>query len=292
MSSEKLIATLPSTQLLNAYSLVLSATDITHRIEYISADKISIYVPASLEEKALYEIATYDSENYNWPPRQQTDDFAPLFRAMSFIIIGLLAFFYLQTGPWSDHSPWFLAGEGDSAKILQENEFYRLFTSLTLHADHVHLLSNCLLGGIVIHYFLLVVGNGIGLFAISLTGALATYINVLIHGSNHHFVGFSTAIFAVIGMLCTINSASKTKPFGHHLIMPVMSGLALLAFLGSGGERTDLGAHLFGLLTGLLVGNIARFRWFNLIRYSLAVQSSLVVCSFLIFFFSWRYALA
>ena len=33
-----------------------------------------------------------------------------------------------------------------------------------------------------------------------------------------------------------------------------MSGIILLAFLGSGGEQTDVGAHLFGLISGVAVG--------------------------------------
>ena len=48
--------------------------------------------------------------------------------------------------------------------ILDGGEWYRLATALTLHADIVHLLSNCLLGAVVIHYLLGLTGNGIGLY--------------------------------------------------------------------------------------------------------------------------------
>ncbi len=36
--------------------------------------------------------------------------------------------------------------------------------------------------------------------------------------------------------------------------LPLGAGLALLSMLGSGGERTDLMAHLFGFMTGLILG--------------------------------------
>ena len=36
--------------------------------------------------------------------------------------------------------------------------------------------------------------------------------------------------------------------------LPLAAALALLALLGSGGENTDLGAHLLGFATGILLG--------------------------------------
>jgi hypothetical protein len=38
---------------------------------------------------------------------------------------------------------------------------------------------------------------------------------------------------------------------------PIVGGLALLGALGAGGSNTDLGAHLFGFLGGLVVGLLA-----------------------------------
>jgi hypothetical protein len=43
-------------------------------------------------------------------------------------------------------------------------------------------------------------------------------------------------------------------------IAPIVASLGLLAFTGTGGENTDLGAHLFGFIMGLAMGLvIARF---------------------------------
>ena len=38
------------------------------------------------------------------------------------------------------------------------------------------------------------------------------------------------------------------------MLPPLAAGLGLLAMLGSSGKHTDLGAHLFGLLVGLIAG--------------------------------------
>ena len=75
-SSESLILQVSDPGRLNTYSLVLSAAAITHRIQYISADHIEIYVAEKQQERALYELATYDSENLNWPPKSEPDTFA------------------------------------------------------------------------------------------------------------------------------------------------------------------------------------------------------------------------
>jgi hypothetical protein len=40
-------------------------------------------------------------------------------------------------------------------------------------------------------------------------------------------------------------------------IIPIGTGLALLGFLGAHGEHTDLGAHLFGFMSGLTLGLLA-----------------------------------
>lgn len=276
---------------LNIYSLVLSAAGITHRIQYISDEHIEIYVPPKAVERALYELASYDQENQNWPPPSEIDTFAPTFRAMSPLIAGCLVYVFGLSGGWHPDAYLFVKGAGDSTAILERQEFYRLVTPLTLHADLVHLMSNCLLGGFLLHFFLLSTGNGIGLCAMVLTATLANLINVMVHGPGHHFVGFSTAVFSVIGMLCTINFAKKSRRFNFQLFMPVMSGLALLAFLGSSGERTDLGAHLFGLLCGLVFGNFVHFSWFNSLRSSFLAQSLLSVLAFTFVLGCWLLAL-
>ncbi len=290
-SSESLIVQVSDPHLLNTYSLVLSAVDITHRIQYISAHNIEIYVSTKQQERALYELASYDSENRNWPPSIRPDTFVPTFRAMSAVVIGSLIFIYGLTGDWHFKSLWFQKGAGDSAAVINNFELYRLVTPLTLHADIVHLMGNCFLGGILLHFFLHLTGNGIGLFAMLVTATLANLINVLVHGPGHLFVGFSTAIFSVIGMLCTISFALHTKRPTLHFLMPLMSGLALLAFLGSSGERTDLGAHLFGLLCGLVSGNFVRLPIFITLRSSFLAQSLLGSLTFAVFFTCWLIAL-
>ncbi len=275
---------------LNTYSLVLSAANITHRIRIVSLHHLEIYVLSALQEKALGEIKAYTDENKNWPPEHHEDLIPPLFQAMSPFIVGCLVGLHGVTGDWQPESLWFVKGAGNSEAILHNSEFFRLVTALTLHADSVHLLSNCALGVFLLHFFLQYTGNGIGLFAILFTSIIANYLNILVHGPGHMFVGFSTSIFSVIGMLCTMSFAFKTPRIALHIFMPLMAGLALLAFLGSEGERTDLGSHLFGLFVGLICGNFVRLPFFSSLRASFWLQTWIGAFSLFIFYGSWLLA--
>jgi len=286
-----LVLTTEDSNTIYAYSLVLSAVRIPHRINCLTRDHFEVYVASQHVLKAQYEIAAYNQENCNWPtPAPKSDDFAPAFLAMSPVIIGLMIYIFAVTGDWTPESLWFVKGAGDSNAILDNLEFYRLVTALTLHADIVHLLSNCFLGGILLHFFLHITGNGIGLITMLATATLANFINVIIHGQNHHFVGFSTAIFSIIGMLCTISFARKTTKPVLHFFIPIMAGFALLALLGSSGERTDLGAHLFGLLCGFISGNIVRIPRYENVRRSFFLQTVLGTSFFGVVFLSWSFA--
>jgi len=273
-------------------SLVLSAVKIPHYIKISSDNTFELQVPALLEERALYEIASYEQENRNWPPpTPATPEFTPSFKAMSFLVIGVLIFTYSVSGDWHPESIYFQKGAGDSSAILLNGEYYRLVTALMLHADIVHLMGNCFLGGFLLHFYFRLTGNGLGLFAMLLTATTANFINVLVHGQGHHFIGFSTAVFSVIGILCTLGYSKSRSVINIHLFMPVMAGLALLAFLGSGGERTDIGAHFFGLAVGLAGGLILRSQKAKTIRNSTTMQIILGILACSAAWISWSMAL-
>ena len=192
----------PNEQFVMACSLVLSSVGISHRVAGTTG-RLLLQVNAEDLHAARYEIDAYQAENANWPPKPNNSlkTYEPLLQPPTLLLIGSLALFYTVTGPWSADSFWFSGGAGDAVKILQHHEYYRLVTALTLHADTSHLLGNCFFGGFLFHFFCRLTGNGLGLFAMLVTAALGNYINVLVHGHNHLFVGFSTAVFAVIGML-------------------------------------------------------------------------------------------
>lgn len=273
------------------WSLVLLAVGIPNLIEEV-ADGYSLKVPAGKLARAARELALFAEENHNWPPPKFFGEEARTGgrRPPTVLLLGGLLIFYVLTGPAESGSEWFRRGAVDSTAVLRHGEWWRLFTALTLHADPVHLLGNLVFGGLIIHFLLRLYGVGLGLFLTILCGALANFGNVAAHGSGHLSVGFSTAVFAAVGLLA--GSQFNRQRFGG-IILPLGAGLALLAMIGSEGVRTDLGAHLWGLAVGLACGLLRRLLpgggdtplrpW---------LQAALLVAVFLVLGGAWSLALA
>ncbi len=271
-------------------SLTLSSVGISHTYTE-TPNNLILSVTADNAAEADDQLKAYLNENKNWPPKPATTagDFSPLLQPPTLLLVGSLALLYTVTGPWSGHSPWFSNGAGDADAILNAAQYYRLLTALTLHADVVHLLGNCLFGGFLFHFFCKLTGNGLGLFSMLLTATLANYINVVLHGDSHLFVGFSTAVFAIIGMLAMISRGHRRNK-RYLRLLPFMAGAALLAMIGSSGERTDLGAHFFGLSCGLIFGWILSKPVILKMRQSLILQSTLFLLSIAAILIAWNKA--
>lgn len=277
---------------LSICSLVLSAMEIPHSISKKESMGV-IRVSANDKERATYHLSAYLAENRDWPPRAlPADEISSGIQPPTIIIIGALILFYSVTGPWDSHSIWFESGAGNSSAIIHRGEYFRLLTALTLHADLTHLLGNCFIGGFLLHFFCRLVGPGMGLAATLTAAIIGNGINVYLHGDGHLFIGFSTAVFAVIGMLVMASYQNRKTLSRFHLFLPFMAGIALLAMLGSSGERTDLGAHLFGLLSGIVIGYILTIDIFIRFRHSSLLQLFLFLFSGFIVYLSWWAALA
>jgi membrane associated rhomboid family serine protease len=76
-------------------------------------------------------------------------------------------------------------------------------------------------------------------------------------------LGSSTAVFGALGILTacqTLDVARSTRAVRlWEIILPAGAGIALLAYLGTGDEHTDVTAHLFGFLAGGCFGALSTF---------------------------------
>jgi rhomboid protease GluP len=173
---------------------------------------------------------------------------------MSLLLLG----FFAVTGPRTAGSEWFAAGASDADRVLH-GEWWRTITALTLHADSAHVLSNVGVGAFVVGAVMRSEGVGWGAALVLASGTAGNWLNAWAHQALHRSVGFSTAVFGAIGILGGLaymqrrNRSNKRLPAWTALA----GSLALLALLGTGGERTDLFAHLFGALAGTGLGLLA-----------------------------------
>jgi membrane associated rhomboid family serine protease len=93
-------------------------------------------------------------------------------------------------------------------------------------------------------------------------GTMGNTMNALFHMSEgHRSIGASTAVFAAVGILAAVQTITdwgkrrERHRFGFvEIAAPVVGGLTLLGMLGAGKGNTDVWAHGFGFLSGLLVG--------------------------------------
>src|SRR5210317_863131 len=285
-----------SRQQAEQWSLVLRAANIPSKIEF---EKYSWVVKVSSihEKKALREIAAYMEENRDWPP-YRPEKKIPLpvltkYQPPTILMMGALIILFVITGPWAAGSDWFTQGAVSGKQILEHGQWYRLVTALTLHADIVHLVGNLLIGGVLVHYLCRLLGNGLGWFLILASGTLGNLMNILLHGTRHNSVGFSTAIFGTIGILSGYQAISKRSAALKEILLPLAAGAGLLAFLGAGGPRTDLGAHFFGLLAGAALGGLLVFMPSQRILISkTSLQTNLFIASLAIVGLCWWLAMS
>lgn len=148
---------------------------------------------------------------------------------------------------------WWRAGMSQ-AGLIRAGEWWRVMTALSLHADTFHLISN-LAFGLVFGFFAgELLGWGLAWFGMLLAGALGNTINALVQAPDHVSIGASTAVFATLGILAAYTWKRRRTRINRWV--PLAAGVALLAFLGMGGERTDIFAHLAGFGSGGLFGLI------------------------------------
>ena len=284
-----------SRQQAEQWSLVLRAANIPSAIEFERHSWV-IKVSPVHEKKAIGEIAAYMEENSDWPlsrPKKRVQ--LPVLtksQPPTILMMGALVILYVITGPWAEGSNWFSQGAVSGKQILEHGQWYRLVTGLTLHADIVHLVGNVIIGGVLVHFLCRLLGHGLGWFLILASGTLGNFINILLHGNTHNSVGFSTAIFGTIGILSGYQAASKRSAALKEILLPLAAGAGLLAFLGTGGARTDLGAHFFGLLTGAVLGALLIFLPSQRILINkMSLQTNLFIASLAIVALCWWFAI-
>ncbi len=181
---------------------------------------------------------------------------------------------------------WWQAGMAQAWSI-RDGEWWRTLTALGLHGDPVHLIGNLLFG--IAFAFLAgqLLGWGLAWCGLLLAGALGNALNALIQPATHTSVGASTAVFAALGIIAFHAWRGRHRTINRWV--PVGGGIALLAFLGMGGERTDILAHVAGFCAGGLLGVLlVRFedRLARLLRHQLA----LAMAGLALFVTAWAFA--
>ncbi|MDD9996424.1 MAG: rhomboid family intramembrane serine protease [Rhodospirillaceae bacterium] len=238
--------------------LVLTALQIEYEVERFDGRWV-IIVPRDSVARARVELSEYDEEKRRPPvgilplPEVSTG-----WRGViAYIGVLLVVALFARQGTWGHD--WLGLGRIDSVRILA-GEWWRTVTALTLHVDFSHLAGNIVFGAFFGLYVGRYLGSGIGWAAILGGGALGNALNVLIQPGRHLAIGASTAVFAALGLLAAYTwrrGFLRNTPWRMR-IAPIIAGIGLLAFTGTGsgveGDNVDILAHLTGFVAGFGIG--------------------------------------
>jgi membrane associated rhomboid family serine protease len=234
----------------NELALVLAAQAIQAQVRWNGHDWV-LSVPDDSVARARLELAAYATElKLKGPPRPPVWTGGKPWPGLA-VYCAVLVLMALVAPAMSFGVDWLTAGRMDGAR-MQAGEWWRPVTALMLHADAPHLLGNLLFGGFFGYTVCLYFGAGFGWLAIVIAGALGNLANGYLAGPEHLSIGASTAVFAALGLLSAYlwrvgfpAAMSRRERFA-----PVIAGIGLLAFTGTGGVDTDIGAHLLGFVAG------------------------------------------
>jgi membrane associated rhomboid family serine protease len=232
-------------------ALVLASLRIPYQIVN-DENSSALIVPVEFSAKAMDQLIQYDDEN---PPDVVRDivpiqyqNAAPGLIAYSLVICGVT----VLAGFAASNSEWIVAGRVDGA-LIRAGEWWRAITALTLHSGLRHLVGNLVFGAMFGLFAGRLLGPGVAWLAITLAGTLGNVLNTLLLDSAHRSLGASTAVFAALGLIAGYVWRGKMMAQDRwpYRVGPIVGGFALLMYTGTGGENTDVGAHLMGFLCGL-----------------------------------------
>lgn len=266
----------------DTYRLVLYASNTVH-FSVRSDDGWNILVHERDAEKAITAIEQYRVENEGFNSAPPEDEYHKTYAGLW--MGAVLLFFHIAITLKGDNDA-FINAYGSSAHRVLNGEYFRLITALLLHGDIAHLAGNIVGIGIFGTAVCSTAGAGVGGLLILVTGIAGNYFNAMFYETGHLSIGASTAVFGAVGLLSGHQFCRKFRGSRKLLkaLIPLGSGIALLALIGSG-KHTDIMAHLFGFLVGIIIGAI--FSMSVKRQLSFNWQAGAMVISFGLIFISW-----
>ncbi len=249
----------------------------------------SFFVPLNYQSFTISEINQFQQENRNWPPILASQK-GLLFRfsVAHLGMVAALAFFHWWLVRIPESRGWMNAGMLTVEKVLA-GEWYRTVTALTLHVDGTHLLSNILgllvfIGGV--HQF---TGMGVAWLLVLASGALGNFGTALFYQSAHDAVGASTAVFGAVGLMGAfgVRRYLVQRVFRRRFFIPLVGALGLFAMLGTN-PQSDVLAHIFGLIGGVLIGLVLIPLLGSRILKSWLVQVSALLLTLAVILLCWQ----
>lgn len=272
-------------KLLRIWGLVLESQGVAHCFE----SGPSLMVSSTLAPKAVAEILAYEAENSTLSYSAPLPDNS--WSSLLILAVFVMLNFWVEHWTLEAQEGVYQAGRLEAGLVVQ-GQWWRSVTALFLHADAGHLLSNVVALGILGPLLGRRLGFGLTWTLFLASGALGNTINAWVQAPTHLSIGASTGVFGLIGVLSgRVGRFSSGHRFSN-ILLSLGFALSFLAMLGAGEGRVDLGAHFFGLLSGLVFAVVVNQRWVQkLIQKPWSNVSAGMLC-LVISLWSWIMALS
>lgn len=233
-------------------SLLLASQREQHWIEVHNGD-FELWVPSEKQLRLEKLHHLWLMENNREKPAVSELPRLSLKPVLAMWFLAVLFIYARSGGHWGIQT-W---GHADSERILS-GAWWQTFTALTLHADAAHISSNLLSGYFVLNLLQKHLDIGKAFFTLVIASAIANYWVAWDIGPGHYSLGFSTLVFASLGMLATLESRLLIRvkdgvKWDFRKLSPIWAAICLVAMMGFG-ENSDFRAHVYGFIMGIVAG--------------------------------------
>lgn len=181
-------------------------------------------------------------------------EFIKSYPMISIILMIHLIIFIFTSVPYLDDLEWFEYLAGNNQMILA-GEYWRLITPIFVHLGFSHILFNSFSLIIFAPALERTLGSFIFIIVYLAAGIAANIATLLIQPAYFTHVGASGAIFGLFGIYLAFVFFKKGLIHSNdqQIIIPIAVVSVIMTFLQ---PNINITGHIFGLISGILIGKI------------------------------------
>lgn len=246
------------------YIFAAAAQD-SHWIIDLSTNRLMIYETQSKDfeglDKVLEQLLQEDTGQVKSVKSEEASTFTLI--NTSLIVINILAYALVHfTGIFGGSDLAFYRGANSWYYVIEQKQYYRLITSMFMHADGSHLLNNMFVMLFIganlekaagkLRYLLLYFGTGMLAGITSISYNMWKENGIFELGNSVMAIGASGAIFGLVGALLYIVLINKGR-VAEISTRQIVIFIFLSLYGTVANSQIDQAAHIGGFLSGIIL---------------------------------------
>lgn len=203
--------------------------------------------PADLE-RARRIILEWRAENRGWHWRQRIPESTLQFHAGALFWVFAIVILHAMAIDLRSPAAFVTAD-------VRDGQWWRTFTAVWLHADLGHLVSNAIIGGVLLGLTMGQYGAGVALSMGLLCGAAGNLLGLQVRSQDYIGLGASGWVMGTLGMLAarSFHLWRLSWRATRYVLAGLCAGGFLFVMFGTS-ERSDVIAHFGGFIAGIVLG--------------------------------------